>query len=128
MPLALCRVCFTCATPLLRAARDSSDSRPPAHPSPAPAAAVNCPDGSKDICNGPQCPTAMQVPAGEPFIVCDVVSDVCENDTTGPRRCWGVVTCPLGTCPPGFEEGFFCYSDGASANDKVCCAEVQLGK
>jgi hypothetical protein len=94
---------------------------------PAPAA-VNCPDGTKAICNGPQCPIASQVPAGDPFIVCNVVSSTCENDTTGIRKCWGFVTCPLGTCPDGYEEGFFCYSDGNSANDKVCCAALPLGK
>ena len=62
---------------------------------------------------------------GEPFIVCEVASAACEADTA---KCWGTITCPLGTCPPGFEAGSFCFSDGNSANDKVCCAVVALGK
>jgi hypothetical protein len=71
--------------------------------------AFDCPNGSKFICNGGNCPKTIS---------CNLVNPTC----TDKSHCWGYVSCPLGACPSGYKEGMFCHGDGNSGNFKVCCS------
>lgn len=71
--------------------------------------AYECPDGSKFICNGGNCPAGIR---------CDYVNPNCPD----PKHCWGSVVCTGPSCPPGYYNGMFCHEDGKSDNFKVCCA------
>jgi hypothetical protein len=70
--------------------------------------AHDCPDGSRFICNGGNCPSG---------IVCNYVNPQCQD----PRHCWGTISC-IGNCPSGYYNGMFCHEDGSSNNFKVCCS------
>jgi len=70
--------------------------------------AHDCPNGSRFICNGGNCPNG---------IVCNYVNPLCPD----PRHCWGTISC-VGSCPVGYYNGMFCHEDGASNNFKVCCS------
>lgn len=71
--------------------------------------AYNCPDGSKFVCNGGNCPKTIQ---------CNYVKSTCPF----PGQCWGSVVCTGSSCPSGYYNGMFCHQDGKSGNFKVCCS------
>lgn len=64
-----------------------------------------CPDGSKFVCNGGNCPSGLD---------CKYVNDKCD------KHCWGVTQCSGSSCPQDYKEGMFCKQDGSSKNFKVC--------
>ncbi len=72
----------------------------------------NCPSGDT-LCNGGNCPAS---------VACDYEGSAAF--CTQGSKCWGRLTCSGGTCPPGYEEGQFCFQDGGSANFKVCCDKL----
>lgn len=71
--------------------------------------AYECPDGSKFICNGGNCPSGIR---------CNYVKSTCPT----PGKCWGSVVCTGSSCPSGYYNGMFCHQDGRSGNFKVCCS------
>ena len=74
----------------------------------------NCLNGR--LCNGGNCPND---------ITCDYAAgaEACGRGS----KCWGVVRCTGASCPPGYQNGQFCFQDGGSANFKVCCDKLPSG-
>jgi hypothetical protein len=70
----------------------------------------NCP--SDTLCRGGNCPAT---------VACDYEGS--EELCTQGSKCWGRLTCTGGPagCPPGYEEGQFCFQAGGSQQFKVCC-------